>query len=690
MRIAAWVAVLWMIVGTAAGALAQDYDLTQGIWRRTDGMEIRFVPAGDRYQTILVTLQPGTGHLFKVGESLGDAGPVTGKTFKGTGTFRNGQEERRPEYTATFGDINTYNTTFAESYTRVPPLPEAGAGAGGAGAGGNPFELEGTWKRLSDNHVVTFTRNGQDYVGTIVEPTSVAHLFKPGDKTFDVKRVSGNTFKGKVAFRPSPDVTEWRDDTIVMSDANGFSNVGGPWIRVDVAAARGCDRTFAKAWDPTTWGRIVITVEGTKASGSYTSRYQRLSGGTFTGSVSGNQLTADWRDNDGEGTLTLTLTDDGCSFAGKHTVTRSAGAGNGAGTGAGAAGGAGSPDPGGRDIGMANAGGLVNGLPAEPCSDPETQKCIQKWMDLMIEIRNRRDKSPQGQGGPWRFSEYGTLLGHSVVAAYAPDGWETKYKRSKYCVVWEIWQQAHLDPLHGNELPALADYVRGCYASMPRPAAGAGSSAGAGATGAGASNNAGGRLPEVTGMTLHAESRRVPTGERVSVPVWLLKGTDVANLNLIVTYDPTVVRIEGEPGKGNLLSGALFSANAGETGVVRVGFAQRTGISGDGTVATLPFRTTGTVGARSPITLEVGSINNAAGATPRVDVLHGEIVIVGADGMLPGDSDGDGRVTELDALLALKMSVKLIDPSLTLDLDADRQVTSRDSVLILQQAVQPR
>src|SRR5262249_46664239 len=120
-----------------------------------------------------------------------------------------------------------------------------------------------------------------------------------------------------------------------------------------------------------------------------------------------------------------------------------------------------------------------------------------------------------------------------------------------------------------------------------------------------------------TPMTLLAENRTVLAGDIVSVPVWLVNGPDVANMNFTVGYNVNVARPEGDPTKGNLLGDpdTLFSANPKETGLIRLGFARSTGLGGTGTgiVAYLPFRAAGKPGDRTPVHLEVQKINNAGG-----------------------------------------------------------------------------
>lgn len=190
----------------------------------------------------------------------------------------------------------------------------------------------------------------------------------------------------------------------------------------------------------------------------------------------------------------------------------------------------------------------------------------------------------------------------------------------------------------------------------------------------------------VSRMTLQAVRRTVPQGESVTIPIWLLKAQGVANLNFNLKYDPNVAKATGTFAKGNLLDKALFEANPQESGMVRVGFAQNSDLSGYGTVAQITFQANGAPGTKTPLTLEVTTISSANSGKPSIDLIHGEIVVVGKDGTLPGDSDGDLQVTARDAGDALKMSVKLIPVKMVCDVDQDGQVTSTDARLILAKA----
>ncbi len=184
-------------------------------------------------------------------------------------------------------------------------------------------------------------------------------------------------------------------------------------------------------------------------------------------------------------------------------------------------------------------------------------------------------------------------------------------------------------------------------------------------------------------MTLIADKVRVQAGQTVAVPVRLLKAQGVANMNFNVKYESSVAVATSNFGKGNLLDKALFEVNTGEAGIVRVGFAGNSDFSGDGTVVQLNFTGKGQPGDRTSLQLEITTAASAGGGKPTVAVIHGEILIVGPDGHIPGDSDGDGEITARDAANALKMSVKLIPVNMICDVDRDGQVTSTDARLLL-------
>jgi hypothetical protein len=219
------------------------------------------------------------------------------------------------------------------------------------------------------------------------------------------------------------------------------------------------------------------------------------------------------------------------------------------------------------------------------------------------------------------------------------------------------------------------------------------------------------------GMSIQAPHRLALPNDLVVVPITLNNAVNVANLNFELDYDATVIRPEGDILKGNLLDNALFKPNPNQPGRILAGFAQTDGVTGTGTVMNVPFRVIGKPGDTSPLSLTVTTINDPNGSVLTIDRFPGDIDVTNPDGTLPqrggssgpsgpgnnpggggapgtapggiqkGDCDGDGQLTELDALCALEMSTGIRAPQLIMDIDGSGDVTSRDAVIILQRAV---
>ncbi len=188
----------------------------------------------------------------------------------------------------------------------------------------------------------------------------------------------------------------------------------------------------------------------------------------------------------------------------------------------------------------------------------------------------------------------------------------------------------------------------------------------------------------VAGMTLRAETRKAKSGETVTVPVWLLKGAGLIDLNFNLEYDPSVVQAVGNVVRGNLLEGADFEANTAKPGVVQVGLVPKTcGIgSADGTIAQVVFKAIGRPGSRTTLRLVPRKASVTGGAAANPATIDGEIQIVDEGGFLPGDVNGDGKAGMDDVLIALKISVELLPHNARADVDRDGQVTAADARLI--------
>lgn len=337
-----------------------------------------------------------------------------------------------------------------------------------------------------------------------------------------------------------------------------------------------------------------------------------------------------------------------------------------------------------RPGGTGKSGGT---LPAAGVPDPFD------WIEVTKEESGRINVTKTGQINVWLAPELDTFS-IGVVGS----GWAKKPGGNATASVGYGVEYIYERCAAGQVVPSSST---GSSASTgPRSSAGPSSSTGqssssspGSSTGSGATNttlpmppfNQAEPYTNTPGMAIQAAQRRVGVGELVNVPVWLIKGNNVANINYELTYNANVARPEGTIRKGYLLDNAFFSANLNTSGIIRIGFAQATGISGTGPVTYIPFRAVGKAGDRTPLSLAVTTINNPSGATLAIDRIPGEIVIVGADGLTPGDCEGTGKaLSGLDVMCALEMSVKLIPVRLVMDMDNSRDVTSRDAAIIAQ------
>jgi hypothetical protein len=194
-----------------------------------------------------------------------------------------------------------------------------------------------------------------------------------------------------------------------------------------------------------------------------------------------------------------------------------------------------------------------------------------------------------------------------------------------------------------------------------------------------------------TGAALIAESRTADPNSIVQVPVRLDNASNIGSMNFVLTYNAQVLKVT-KVDTGSLLSGALFTPNYNTPPVVRFGLATSGGISGSGPMGYIQFQVIGAAGSSSPLTLSEVSATDTSGAAVAVTTQNGTVTVTSGTpgsqgGKVKGDYNGDGKLTEMDALAALKMSVKLLTEDLTLDLDGNGKITAEDARLILKKAV---
>lgn len=193
-------------------------------------------------------------------------------------------------------------------------------------------------------------------------------------------------------------------------------------------------------------------------------------------------------------------------------------------------------------------------------------------------------------------------------------------------------------------------------------------------------------------MTLQVPEFRVMQGQRLQIPIWLINGQNLANMDWNMHFNPLVVTPldignDSITRRGNLLAGQRFESNVQLPGVAYFAFGQREGgIAGTGTVGLATFQAVGPPGSRTPLTLATAIISDPNGGKLPIDLIHGFVEIIKPIEQIPGGNGGGPGVTFKDAQDALKMAVKLIPENLNLDLDRDGRVSSRDAVLIMRRA----
>ncbi len=190
------------------------------------------------------------------------------------------------------------------------------------------------------------------------------------------------------------------------------------------------------------------------------------------------------------------------------------------------------------------------------------------------------------------------------------------------------------------------------------------------------------------GTWLVIGSRSKPQGSTVRIPVSLCGADRLGDLNVTITYDPSVLRATGFL-RGAFLGNALFDANLVPQGTIRLGMADNEGLTGNGYLTYLEFDVVGAPGSKTVLRGQVTTAHRADNdQAVQVSVVDGLFTVTAE--ATKGDANGDKLVNSLDALIALRMSIGKIPVDLVLDVNADGQVTAEDARWILQAATGQR
>ena len=166
------------------------------------------------------------------------------------------------------------------------------------------------------------------------------------------------------------------------------------------------------------------------------------------------------------------------------------------------------------------------------------------------------------------------------------------------------------------------------------------------------------------------------------MPIRLEKAQEVSSLGFDLNYDPSVVEVV-KVIQGSRVSAALFSYDAEVPGAIRFGAAASESAGGDGSAAWIEFKIVGPRGSSTPLTLSASLATDSLQRSRSIQLFHGTLTV---EEPMTGDGNGDGRITAVDALIALKMFAGLKTEDLVLDMDGDGRVTPDDARQLLTMA----
>ena len=192
----------------------------------------------------------------------------------------------------------------------------------------------------------------------------------------------------------------------------------------------------------------------------------------------------------------------------------------------------------------------------------------------------------------------------------------------------------------------------------------------------------GGNAP--TGAALVVESRIAVPGAQVLTPIRLENPGEVHALRFNLNYDPSVLElIDVQPGSRLSVPASNYDTNT--PGVVSFSLTVSGQLDGDGSAALIAFKVVGEAGASSHLTITETMAADSSGNTQSIEWTDGAFTV---ETPSAGDGNGDGKITALDALIALRMSAGIAKVDLLMDVNGDGRVTPRDARQLLSMASQ--
>lgn len=110
-------------------------------------------------------------------------------------------------------------------------------------------------------------------------------------------------------------------------------------------------------------------------------------------------------------------------------------------------------------------------------------------------------------------------------------------------------------------------------------------------------------------MTVSVGSATVSAGSKAVIPVTVSGASNLGAMDLVITYDPAVLKFSSAD-LGELSTNGMIDSNGAIPGTVKIGTVDTKGVSGNGVLVKMTFDVIGKNGATSPVNVQVAGAWN--------------------------------------------------------------------------------
>ena len=184
---------------------------------------------------------------------------------------------------------------------------------------------------------------------------------------------------------------------------------------------------------------------------------------------------------------------------------------------------------------------------------------------------------------------------------------------------------------------------------------------------------------------MYVEDRKGKKGGTVEMPVFICNVNDMANMDFELNWNSAIGELQNVK-KGSMTKNHMLQWNEVSKGNLKIAFAASKGISGSGSIAVLVFKLVGPEGSSTTVKGNVSTANKSDGTQIPISSFNQGVLSI-TQALIPGDCDGDDKLTERDALAALQIAVEKRPFDKCYDVNKDGKVDSQDARIIMRRIV---